>query len=140
MDNKFDIYSSKVKRINIPIPGFTLFHKASSEEQVDPKFIGRERISDKLYTWLKDDPAGGSYLVTGFRGMGKSSFVGRVLYQLTRETKLKEYIIGFLFYIFILIDFFLFVFFDDLNWNCITISMISIPLLFFFSCSVFSFL
>lgn len=94
MSNKFDIYSSKVKRVNIPIPEFKYFHKASSEEEVDPKFIGREQISDKLYSWLKDDPTGGSYLVTGFRGMGKSSFVGRVLNQLTQRTKPYEYFLG----------------------------------------------
>lgn len=99
MRNRFDIYSSKVKRVNIPIPRFVFFHKASSEEEVDPKFIGREQISDKLYSWLKDDPKGGSYLVTGFRGMGKSSFVGRVLNQLTQRTKPYEYFAGFVFFI-----------------------------------------
>ena len=99
MSNKFDIYSSKVKRVNIPIPGFTFFHKASSEEEVDPKFIGREQISDKLYSWLKDDPKGGSYLVTGFRGMGKSSFVGRVLNQLIQRTIPREYFAGVVFFL-----------------------------------------
>ena len=97
MGNLFDIYSSKVKRVNIPIPGFKFFHKASSEEEVDPKFIGREQISDKLYSWLKDDPTGGSYLVTGFRGMGKSSFVGRVLNQLTQRTNPYGYFFGIVF-------------------------------------------
>ena len=105
MSNKFDIYSSKVKRVNIPIPGFTFFHKASSEEEVDPKFIGREQISDKLYSWLKDDPKGGSYLVTGFRGMGKSSFVGRVLNKLVRRTTMKEYIAGITFFLSIFIGY-----------------------------------
>ena len=99
MSNRFDIYSSKVKRVNIPIPGFTFFHKASSEEKVDPKFIGREQISDKLYSWLEDDPTGGSYLVTGFRGMGKSSFVGRVLNQLTQRTKPCEYFASVVFFL-----------------------------------------
>lgn len=99
MSNKFDIYSSKVKRVNIPIPEFTFFHKASSEEKVDPKFIGREQISDKLYSWLKDDPEGGSYLVTGFRGMGKSSFVGRVLNQLIQRTTPCGYFFGVLFFL-----------------------------------------
>ena len=97
MSNKFDIYSSKVKRVNIPIPEFKFFHKASSEEKVDSKFIGREQISDKLYSWLKDDSTGGSYLVTGFRGMGKSSFVGRVLNQLSKRITGYAYIVG-LFY------------------------------------------
>lgn len=106
MSNRFDIYSSKVKRVNIPIPRFIFFHKASSEEEVDPKFIGREQISDKLYSWLKDDPKGGSYLVTGFRGMGKSSFVGRVLNQLTQRTKPYEYFTGFVFFLSIITLFF----------------------------------
>ena len=101
--NKFDIYSSKVKRVNIPIPEFKFFHKASSEEEVDPKFIGREQITDKLYSWLKDDPTGGSYLVTGFRGMGKSSFVGRVLNELTQKVSGKEFFWGVLFFVFIFI-------------------------------------
>lgn len=105
MSNKFDIYSSKVKRVNIPIPAFKFFHKASSEEEVDPKFIGREQISDKLYSWLKEDPAGGSYLVTGFRGMGKSSFVGHVLNKLVRRTTMIEYIAGVGFFLSVFIDF-----------------------------------
>ena len=104
MSNKFDIYSSKVKRVNIPIPAFKFFHKASSEEEVDPKFIGREQISDKLYSWLKEDPAGGSYLVTGFRGMGKSSFVGHVLNKLVRRTTMIEYIAGVAFFLSVIID------------------------------------
>lgn len=103
MSNKFDIYSSKVKRVNIPIPGFKFFHKASSEEEVDPKFIGREQISDKLYSWLKDDPKGGSYLVTGFRGMGKSSFVGRVLNQLIQRSNPCEYFFGVIFFLSIIV-------------------------------------
>lgn len=106
MSNKFDIYSSKVKRVNIPIPEFKFFHKASSEEKVDPKFIGREQITDKLFSWLKEDPTGGSYLVTGFRGMGKSSYVGRVLNKLIRRTTMKEYMTGIGFFLSIFIGFF----------------------------------
>ena len=116
MSNSFDIYSSKVKRINIPIPEFKFFHKASSEEKVDPKFIGREQISDKLYSWLKNDPTGGSYLVTGFRGMGKSSFVGRVLNKLVRRTTMKEYITGVAFFLSNILGFiFLLYFWDDFS-------------------------
>ncbi len=113
VSNKFDLYSSKVKRVNIPIPEFKFFHMPSSDEQVDPKFIGREQISDKLYSWLKDDPTGGSYLVTGFRGMGKSSFVGRVLYKLTQRTTVKEYVVGFLFFLSFFITFILFFCFNN---------------------------
>ena len=103
MDNYFDLYSSKVRRVNIPLPSFRYFHKASSDEEVDPKFIGRKKISDKLYSWLLSDDKGGSYLITGFRGMGKSSFVGRVLNELTQKVSGKEFFWGVLFFVFIFI-------------------------------------
>lgn len=132
MGNIFDIYSSKVKRINIPIPGFKFFHKASSKEEVDPKFIGREQITDKLYSWLKDDHIGGSYLVTGFRGMGKSSFVGRVLNELTQKTTGLWYVLVFLLVFLFFLSafsvyyfcneisvFFIFIFFDIIIGACI---------------------
>lgn len=84
--NPFNIYTSKVKRFRIPLPSFEYFHRASSEEKVDDKFIGRERNSKRLYAWLSEEKTqSGSYLVTGYRGMGKSSFVGRILYELSDQ-------------------------------------------------------
>lgn len=50
--NPFDIFSSKIKRINIPIPGYKFFHKVSDESGIDSKFIGRENICEKLKNWL----------------------------------------------------------------------------------------
>lgn len=92
--NPFHIYTSKIKRINIPIPAFRYFHQASSNEEVDNRFFGRERSSVRLYSWLSDkDSRSGSYLVTGYRGMGKSSFVGRILYQLSARVTSYSYMI-----------------------------------------------
>lgn len=46
-------------------------------------FLGREPVLDKLKHWLADPHSvNGAYLITGFRGMGKSSFVGEALHQL----------------------------------------------------------
>lgn len=102
MKNPFDIYTSKVKRFNIPLPEFEYHHKSSSEEQVDKKFIGRRRISERLYNWLTDEKTkSGSYLVTGYRGMGKSSFVGKTLYELCGQVNVWLYTIGFMAFIFI---------------------------------------
>lgn len=79
-------YSSKIPPMYIPIPEFKFYHAASSEEKVDPKFIGREGIKESLKSWLKDEKTGtGVYLVTGYRGMGKSSFVGKVLNEITKK-------------------------------------------------------
>ncbi|MCS3014006.1 ATP-binding protein [Phocaeicola vulgatus] len=90
-DNIFGKYSSKVKRVNIPIPSFEYVHKSWFSDKLGsptPGFmIGRDRIIEKLKTWLiKEKTSGGSYLITGYRGMGKTSFVDRVLYELVGET------------------------------------------------------
>ena len=89
-DNIFGKYSSKVKRVNIPIPSFEYVHKSWFSDRLGsptPGFmIGRDRIIEKLKTWLiKEKTSGGSYLITGYRGMGKTSFVDRVLYELVGE-------------------------------------------------------
>lgn len=90
-NNDFDFYSSKIKRIFIPLPGFKFFHRPSEENDIDPSFIGRDRISEKLANWLRDDNGNktGAYLITGFRGMGKTSFVGKVIDDLKKKQKNK---------------------------------------------------
>lgn len=102
MKNPFDIYTAKVKRFNIPLPEFEYFHKSSSEEKVDKKFIGRNRLNDRLYTWLSEEKTqSGSYLVTGYRGMGKSSYVGRLLNELCAQTNTIIHFIGIILYVII---------------------------------------
>lgn len=83
-------YSSRLKRVNVPIPSFEYVHKSwfsKHRQAVSPGFmIGRDRIIEKLKTWLtKEKSNGGSYLITGYRGMGKTCFVDRVLYELVGE-------------------------------------------------------
>ena len=100
--NPFNIYTSKVKRFDIPLPSFNYFHRASSEEKVDSKFIGRERNSKRLYSWLTEEKTrSGSYLVTGYRGMGKSSFVGRILYELSTQATGRTTLAGYMAFILI---------------------------------------
>ena len=93
----FDRFSSKIKRINIPVPSFNEGTSRDSRNfysgiknlwnyfvvalQSRPKeyFIGRDIIIERLKTWLlKDRDRGASYLVTGYRGMGKTCFVNQV--------------------------------------------------------------
>lgn len=79
--NPFDRFSSKIRRIYIPLPGFRYFHRPSEVDDVDPHFIGREQISQQLRNWLSDteNNGTGAYLITGYRGMGKTSFVSKVI-------------------------------------------------------------
>lgn len=91
-NNKYDNSSSKMRRIYIPLPGYKHFHKPSDAHDIDPHFIGRERIKNKLEQWLSDknENYAGSYLVTGYRGMGKSSFVGKVINSLIDSLRTKK--------------------------------------------------
>ena len=84
--SNFDFLKSKIRELHIPLPNFKYFHKPSSEEEVFPNFIGREEDSEQLEEWLTNGDSG-AYLVTGYRGMGKSSFVGKVLNKITRKDK-----------------------------------------------------
>ena len=96
----FGKYSSKIKRVNIPIPSFEYVHKSWFGGSKTSIMIGRDRIIEKLKSWLiKEKSNGGSYLITGYRGMGKTSFVDRVLYELVGEATLWINMIGFLAFI-----------------------------------------
>ena len=78
-------YSSKIKRITIPIPGFKKYNRTVTEEG-DDEYIEREPIMSQLLDWLKEEHNfTGACLVTGYRGMGKSSFVGKVLSKIINE-------------------------------------------------------
>lgn len=53
-------------------------------------FIGRRSIENQLLNILKFSGSNGSYLVTGYRGMGKTSFVKRVLSIYTNHRKTNK--------------------------------------------------
>lgn len=102
--NIFGKYSSKVKRINIPVPSFEYVHKSLFSDHFGSPtagfMIGRDRIIEKLKNWLvKEKTYGGSYLITGYRGMGKTSFVDRVLYELVGEPSIWCNILGLILFI-----------------------------------------
>lgn len=84
--NKYnDKYSSLTRPIKIFLPT-----QDKGEHKYDD-FVGRERLMERLFNWLSDKKKeSGSYLVTGFRGMGKTILVERVVSKLTREVNEKS--------------------------------------------------
>lgn len=84
-----DKYSSLIRPIKIFLP--TQGEKEKAEDHKYDDFVGRERLMEKLFNWLSDkNKESGSYLVTGFRGMGKTVLVDRVVGKLTREVNEKS--------------------------------------------------
>ncbi len=84
--NQTSEFSSKIKNIFIELHGYSYFHSPSEISKVDDRFIGRDRIIKKLKSLLtNNETKTGSYLITGFRGMGKTSFVSKVLSEVSTE-------------------------------------------------------
>lgn len=85
--NHFDNqYTSLIRPIKIFLPT----SKGDDEQSKYDDFVGRERLMERLFLWISDKKQkSGSYLVTGFRGMGKTSLVERATERLTRETNSK---------------------------------------------------
>lgn len=72
--------------LNIALKGFRFYHTASSSEGIDSKYIHRPKFEEKLKNWLTEESGHGVYLVTGYRGTGKSSLVGSVIKDLEKES------------------------------------------------------
>ena len=91
-------YNSFIKNINLEIPGgYQYRHHSFGREDDEQKaneadnFLGRKGILKSFVDILNSESNRGAYLVTGFRGMGKTSFVNQALNKLdlAREEERK---------------------------------------------------
>lgn len=82
-NNRFFKYASTKRYLRIFVPEFAFKHDNSFEGK--DKFVGRDVQIRRLFMWLTSTSRSGSYLITGYRGMGKSLLVRRVLHNITRE-------------------------------------------------------
>lgn len=73
-------------RLNIALKNFSFYHKESTSDNIDKKYIPRPKFEHKLESWLTEQSGHGVYLVTGYRGTGKSSLVGAVIRNLKQES------------------------------------------------------
>ncbi|MDX2283602.1 MAG: ATP-binding protein [Bacteroidia bacterium] len=95
-DELLSKYSARVKEVYIEIPDYKFYHSPSPlnkhalpmQHQHRFEFIGRERVLKDLEVVLTEvESKSGSYLVTGFRGMGKTSLVRKVIEKINKEHK-----------------------------------------------------
>jgi len=91
-----DIVDSRVKKLRIEIPHFTFSHSSSDGLHY---FVGRERGIRKLKELVEDtDDKTGIYLVTGSRGVGKTSMINQVI----KKTSLTSGFFDHLKYLFVM--------------------------------------
>lgn len=77
------------QQISIPLVKDFCFLHEPIYSLISGRFIGRSREIDELVNRLLHS-VGGSFLITGYRGVGKTSFVNRVLDVLGRRVRLLE--------------------------------------------------
>lgn len=79
---------SFIKAIRLELPGYRYHHKPYKPFNGENfRFIGREKIRKEFLDTLLNGSSNGAYLVTGYRGMGKTSFVNKVLEDFDVELK-----------------------------------------------------
>jgi hypothetical protein len=82
--------SSRIKKIFIELHDYAFFHGPSEISMIDRRFIGRTENKNKLKAILtNNETRTGAYLVTGYRGMGKSSYVSKVIDEIDSSTSDK---------------------------------------------------
>ena len=89
--SNLDNLSAKIKHIYIELNRYSFFHNPSNVKMQDSRFIGREKLIERLKTILSNNETrSGAYLITGFRGVGKTTFVNRVVSEVTVQPSEKS--------------------------------------------------
>jgi hypothetical protein len=72
---------SRIKSLFFELPGFKWEHSQGGKDEAAKTckpFVGRDDLVKKIADYIKA-PGGGAYLVTGFRGVGKSTVVSKAI-------------------------------------------------------------
>lgn len=78
--------SSRIVSMLFQLHGYAFFHGPSTPGTTDKRFIGRVQLHKRLRLLLTHaESRSGAYLVTGYRGVGKTSLVGQVLSQIAMK-------------------------------------------------------
>ncbi|AXG71511.1 AAA ATPase domain protein [Kordia sp. SMS9] len=91
-------YSAKIKDVYIELKGYEFFHSPfyQDEDHTDSansnnRFIGRRKILERIQSILKNTKIkSGAYLITGFRGMGKTSVIREAVFKHNNKHKLES--------------------------------------------------
>jgi len=76
-------YRPFVKRVHLLLPNYHYLHTTSKENS--KTMVGRKRTEQQFLSFLKKGRGKGSYLITGYRGMGKTTLVNKVVDEYINE-------------------------------------------------------
>ena len=85
------ILDSKIKKLRIELPNYNFSHSLSEESTTkdNSDFVGRKKILEKLKSLVTDAKnKTGVYLVTGNRGVGKTSLVNKLINETKSNNRL----------------------------------------------------
>jgi hypothetical protein len=112
-----DDFSSKLKRVFVELHNYSYYHGPSDNKQPDSRFIGRKRQIEKLRSVLTDtEKKSGTYLIAGYRGMGKTSYVNKVLELIYSPVTFFSKLIYFIFLHLVIFISCIFLFFSFSDW------------------------
>ncbi|WP_298511823.1 ATP-binding protein [uncultured Kordia sp.] len=91
-------YSAKIKDVYIELKGYEFFHspfykdkESKDSANCNNRFIGREKIIERIISILANTKIkSGAYLITGFRGMGKTSVIREAIFNFNEKEVIKE--------------------------------------------------
>lgn len=74
-------FYSKIKDVFVELHHYDFYHSPSNLDKTNKHFIGREKVINRIRTLISgySTTEGGAYLVTGYRGVGKTSVVREAL-------------------------------------------------------------
>lgn len=86
MPKRLSRFSANIKDVYIELTDYEFVHSPFSEELPTARFIGRENIKNRIRAILQNSASqSGAYLVTGFRGMGKTSLIRQVISEFRQD-------------------------------------------------------
>ena len=98
-----DILNSRTQKVLLELPNYAYSHTSSTEDKTHSFFIGRKNLIERLKSLIiSTSSKTGVYLVTGNRGVGKSSLVDKVIDK-TSLSKSGSNIFTFLFVLLFLV-------------------------------------
>lgn len=108
-NNQLSKYSAKIKDVYIELKDYRFFHspyhnpeksdnsgkkkKSKDSNHTKDRFIGRNKVKERIISILEHtDIKSGSYLITGFRGMGKTSVIRQAIDDYNAKSCRKPYL------------------------------------------------